>query len=250
MTISERRGRQPNVLGGASMFLRAILLTACLAACLPLTAAAEFPEKQLPLAFQFRAASEKDPDKAPPPFFRVFPGGKDKYGNDASGTLSTIKLARGESKLYEAEDAKAGLIVLLRRLVLVPLADGDYLAVLEGEFNAVQTRLPKQTMEQLLEGHTTDLIFESATTKGIRPIAYKVEASTRLRAVIRDGSLVVFGGEGGASITHYGLRRSTTYESAPVSLGPDDGTKPVYIGRAVKPTLKSNGSVATLPIIN
>lgn len=208
------------------------------------------PDKQPPLAFTFSLPAEKAGDAEKIPFFRVFPGGKDKNGNDASSPLSTLKFARGESKLYNAEDDQPGLIVVLRRLVLAPLADGDYRAILEGEFNAVQTRLPKEAMLRLLAGETTDLVFTSETKKGIRPVAYKVEATTRLRAALRDGALVCYGGEGRATITHYGLRRASTYESPPVSLGPEDNKKPVYIGHPVKPALKSDGSLETLPIIN
>jgi len=214
------------------------------------TPAEPAPDKEAPLAFMFSLPEEKEGEAAKIPFFRVFPGGKDKNGKDASSTLATLKLARGESKLYTAEDAKPGLIVLLRRLVLMPLPDGDYRAILEGEFNAVETRLPKTTMERLLAGEETDLIFESETQKGIRPLAFKVEATTKLRAALHMGVLICYGGEGRATITHYGLLRAHTYESPPVSLGPEDDTKPVYIGRPVKPTLKSDGSPETLPIIN
>jgi hypothetical protein len=219
------------------------LVTAAVRAETPLS-------NQAPLAFKFSLPVEKAEDAEKIPFFRVFPGGKDKDGKDASSPLSTLKFARGESKLYQTEDIQPGLIVVLRRLVLVPLGDGDYRAILEGEFNAVQARLPKETMERLLSGETTDLVFTSETKKGIRPIAYKVEATTRLRAALRDGALVCYGGEGGATITHYGLRRASTYESSPVSLGPEGNTKPVYVGRPVKPAIKSDGSPETLPIIN
>jgi hypothetical protein len=233
------------------MTFRASHLAVCLALLAPMAMSAEpAPDKEAPLAFQFSLPEEKEGEAAKIPFFRVFPGGRDKNGKDASSTLSTLKLARGESKLYAAEDAKPGLIVLLRRLVLVPLRDGDYQAILEGEFNAVQTRLPKATMERLLAGETTNLVFESETRKGVRPLAFKVEATTKLRAALRDGVLLCYGGEGGATITHYGLLRAHTFESPPVSLGPENNTGPVYIGHPVKPVLKSDGSPETLPIIN
>lgn len=233
------------------MITRASQIAVCLSLLAPIAVRAERPlDAEAPLAFKFSMPVEKAGDAEKIPFFRVFPGGKDKDGKDASSPLSTLKFARGESKLYQAEDGQPGLIVVLRRLVLVPLAGGDYRAILEGEFNAVETGLPKETMARLLAGKTTDLVFASETKKGIRPVAFKVEATTRLRAAIRDGALVCYGGEGCATITHYGLRRATTYESPPVSLGPQDNTKPVYIGRPVKPALKSDGSPETLPVIN
>src|SRR5437762_10948005 len=74
-------------------------------------------EKPSILVFSFTHA---DPEKAkaePFPFFRVFPGGKDKNGADASRTLSTLKSARGHSLLFKEEDAKPGLIVVLRRIL-------------------------------------------------------------------------------------------------------------------------------------
>jgi hypothetical protein len=232
------------------MIVRVSHIAACLAILTPLVGQAESPDKQPTLAFEFSLPVAKEGEAEKIPFFRVFPGGKDKDGKDASAVLSTLKFARGESKLYPAEDARPGLIVVLRRLLLVPLADGDYRAILEGEFNAVHTRLPKETMDRLLAGETTDLVLASQTRKGIRPVAYKVEATTKLRAALRDGALVCYGGEGGTTITHYGLRRTTTYVSPPVSLGAKDNTQPVYIGHPVKPALKSDGSPETLPVIN
>lgn len=229
---------------------RSFFIAVPLALLLTLAVRAETPLNKQALAFKFSLPLEKEGDAETIPFFRVFPGGKDKNGNDASSPLSTLKFARGRSQLYQAEDEKPGLIVLLRRLVLVPLADGDYRAILEGEFNAVQTRLPKATMDRLLAGETTDLIFESTTSKGIRPISFKVDATTRLRAALRDGALECYGGVGGATITHYGLRRSTSYESPPVSLGAEENQRPVYVGHPDKPTLRRDGSPETLPIIN
>jgi len=201
------------------------------------------------LAFRF-TLDEKDTETTKLPFFRVFPDGKDKQGRDASSSLATLKLARGESKLYKAEDAKPGLIVVLRRIVLVPLPSGDYRAILEGEFNAVQTRIAKDTMDKLLAGETTDLVIHSETTKGIRPVAFKVSASTRLRVAIKNDRMLCYGVEGGTTITHYGLLRDSTYESEPVSLEPEKDSQPVFIGLSVPPVVKADGSPETLPILN
>jgi hypothetical protein len=93
------------------------------------------------LAFEFSSAKPGGEPGEKFPYFRVFPGGKDKNKQDASGSLNTLKFARGESKLYKDEDAKPGLIVVLRRILFVPLPSGDYKAILEGEYNAVQTRV-------------------------------------------------------------------------------------------------------------
>ncbi len=212
--------------------------------------AADSPAKKPEvLAFTF---SHADPDKAktePFPYFRVFPGGKDKKGVDASGTLSTLKAARGESKLYQAEDAKPGLIVVLRRIVFIPQPGGDYQAVFEGEFNAVKLDVPKRTMDKLLRGDTTELLFESETTKGIRPLAFTIKPKTTLRVALRDGKLVILGGKGESTIVHYGLLGTFTYESDPIELAPEENTKPIYIGASTKPKLK-NGQPETLPVLN
>jgi hypothetical protein len=212
-------------------------------------AVAEPPEDSAPLAFAFSLPGDEIPEARKLPFFRVFPGGKDKQGKDASGALGTIKLARGQSKLYPAEDAKAGLIVVLRRILFVPLADGDYNALLEGEFNAVQSLVSKKTMDRLRAGERTELVFASDITKGFRPVSFRIQATTRLQAQLRDGDLLFYEGRGDTTITHNGLRRSTAYESTPVLLKPEEG-RPLYIGRSVKPILKSDGSPETLPVIN
>src|SRR5947207_10952452 len=84
-------------------------------AALSVAAVEPMPEKQAVLAFAFEATGQAKGEQPKPPFFRVFPGGKDAKGRDASGTLKTLKLARGASKLYPQEDEKPGLIVVLRR---------------------------------------------------------------------------------------------------------------------------------------
>lgn len=213
------------------------------------TAQAEAPKSEA-LAFEFTYAEADKAKAGQIPFFRVFPGGKDTAGNDASRSLGTLKSARGTSKLYRDEDIKPGLIVLLRRVVFLPLATGDYKAILEGEFNAVQTVLKKETMAKLLAGETTDLVFESEATKGVRPVAFTIKAKTTMRAALQDGSLNIFGGEGASTITHYALLGKYVYESAPVALGPLDNLAPVYIGRPSKPKLKASGEPETLPVIN
>jgi hypothetical protein len=208
-------------------------------------AAERLPE---PLAFEFSYA---DPAKGDGyPYFRAFDGGKDRDGQDASGALSTLKFARGASKLYPREDAEPGMIVVLRRIVMVPRSDGHYTAILEGEYNAVQSVIRRETIEKLLSGEVTDLVFTSDTTKGIRPVAYRVQAQTRFRAQLRDGNLHFYGGEGRSVITHYGLRREHVFESEAVPLGDVQNTKPVYIGKNVKPTIDRYGRPETLPVIN
>ena len=211
---------------------------------------AETRVKQETLAFEFTYADPEIAKTGKIPFFRVFPDGKDTAGKDASGTLGTLKSARGESKLYKDEDAKPGLIVLLRRVVFVPQAGGDFKAFLEGEFNAVHTIGTKETMAKLLAGETTDLVFASEATKGIRPLAFTIKAKTTMRATLKDGTLQVFGGEGASTITHYALLGNYVYESDPVALGPIESAEPVYIGRPGKLKFKSTGEPETLPVIN
>jgi hypothetical protein len=222
-------------------------LAAALLFCMTSTASAE---EAAPLAFHFSYASKEAAAAMKPPFFRVFPGGMDKDGKDASGSLGTLKVARGESRLYKEEDAKAGLIVVLRRILFVPRADGDYKAILEGEFNAVQTIVKKETIQQLLAGETTDLVFESDTTKGFRPVGFNIKATTRFRAALKNGDLVFYGGEGESTITHYGLRGTFTYVSDTIDLGDADQGEAIYIGKAVKPRLAKSGEPETLPLLN
>ena len=223
-------------------------------ACVVLTgfdAAAETPvNTKAPMAFEFSYAEPAPGEEGKYPYFRAFPGGKDKLGNDASRALGTLKFARGQSRLYTKEDAEPGMIVVLRRILFVPLPSGDYEAILEGEYNAVRTLVRKQVIDKLLSGEVTDLVFVSDISKGIRPVAYNVRARTHFRAAMRDGDLHFYGGEGGSAVTHFGLRSTTTYESDPVPLGSPQNTKPVYIGRFVQPKLQSNGRPETLPIIN
>lgn len=202
-----------------------------------------------PIAFEFSYAN-KDRDGEGLPYFLAFPNGKDKDGRDASKALSTLKFARGKSRLYPEQDAQPGMMVVLRRIVLVPRPDGDYTAILEGEFNAVQTVLKQKVVNRLLSGEVTDLVFESDTTKGVRPVAFRVEAKTRFRAALKDGELHFYGGEGGSRITHYGLAGTYVYESEPVPLGDENNREPIYIGKAMKPALKRNGEPETLPVIN
>ncbi len=203
-----------------------------------------------PMAFEFAYAEPAPGQDGKYPYFRAFPGGKDKSGQDASRTLATLKFARGASKLYTEEDAQPGMIVVLRRIIFVPLRNGDYEAILEGEFNAVRTLVKKETIDKLLAGELTDLVFVSDITKGIRPVAFNVRAKTYFRAAMRGGDLHFYGGEGGSAVTHYGLTGSTTYESDPVPLGSPENTKPIYIGKFVKPRLHRDGRPETLPIIN
>jgi hypothetical protein len=180
----------------------------------------------------------------------VFPDGKDKHGVNAEGSLGTLKAARGQSQLYKAEDAKPGLIVVLRRIVFIPQASGDYLAVFEGEFNAVKLVVAKATMDKLLRGETTELLFASETTKGIRPVGFTIKPKTTLRMALREGNLVILGGKGESTIIHYGLTGTFTYESDAIELAPATNTRPVYIGVATKPEVKKNGEVETLPVLN
>jgi hypothetical protein len=105
-------------------------------------------------------------------------------------------------------------------------------------------------MDKLLSGQTTDLVIESDTTKGIRPLGFNVKAKTRFRAALRDGNLLFYGGERGSTVTHYALTGDYVYESDPVPLGDDDNTEPVYIGQRVKPEFNRDGSLVTLPLIN
>lgn len=207
-------------------------------------------EKKSVLAFTFTHA---DPEKAriePFPFFRVFPGGKDKAGVDATSSLSTLKAARGSSKLYKEEDAKPGLIVVLRRILFIPLPAGDYRAVFEGEFNAVQTTVKEATVKKLLGGESTDILFDGETTKGIRPFAFTVKPKTTLRMALKDGKLMLYGGEGASTIIHYGLTGTFTFESDVVKLGPDENTDPIFIGKPSEPELKADGEPVTLEVIN
>src|SRR6187401_202052 len=89
-------------------------------------ASAVAAEKNAVLAFTFTHADVEKAKVEPFPYFRIFPDGKDKNGEDASSTLSTLKVARGQSVLFKEEDAKPGLIVVLRRILFIPLASGDY----------------------------------------------------------------------------------------------------------------------------
>lgn len=237
--------------------MRTFLLLLCLWSAAQLHAADPLFDGKTPRAFAFETIEANDNEKKGAgdgvrtlPFFRAFPAGKDKTGEDVSGTLGTLKFARGKSKLYPADDALPGLIVVLRRIVMIPTKNGDYEAILEGEYNAVRTPIAKDQIDKLQSGELTELKFASDTTKGIRPAAFRIQASTILRAAIRNGNLLAYGGSGDVTITHYGLRRTSVYVSEPIAFGPETNRVPIYLGRAVEPVVKSNGKVETLPIIN
>jgi hypothetical protein len=211
------------------------------------TAAAEM---NAVLAFTITHADAGKAKVEPFPFFRIFPEGKDKNGEDASRTLSTLKAARGQSALFKEEDAKPGLIVVLRRILFVPLASGDYRAVFEGEFNSVQTTLKKVMVDGLLKGDTTEIVFAGETTKGLRPLAFTIKPKTTIRMALKDGRLLLYGADGEGTIIHYGLTGTFTYESDKVKIEPVDKASPVYIGKPTPPELKENGEPETLPVIN
>jgi hypothetical protein len=229
---------------------RALFLYLLATAALSLRPTRARAEAPAPLVYSFSYASDELAKLQKPPYFRVFPGGLDKDGKDASSSLGTLKAARGESKLYKQEDVKAGLIVVLRRVLFVPRADGDYKAILEGEYNAVQTIVKKETMEKLQRGEATDLVFESDTTKGVRPLGFRIQATTRFRAALKDGHLLFYGGSGESTITHYGLTGTFTYISDTIDLGDSDQGEVIYIGKPVKPKLARSGDPETLPLLN
>jgi hypothetical protein len=210
----------------------------------------EPPAKKTVLAFTFTHSDAEKAKVEPFPFFRVFPGGKDKNGADASGTLATLKSARGHSLLFKEEDAKPGLIVVLRRILFIPLSSDDYRVVFEGEFNAVETTVKQATMKKLLAGEITEIIFAGETTKGIRPLAFTIKPKTTLRVALKEGQLLLYGGQGESTIIHYGFTGTFTYESDIVKLGPEDNKSPVYLGKSTEPKLDSDGEPETLPVIN
>jgi hypothetical protein len=224
--------------------MTALLLVAAAAA------SAEAAEKSSVLAFTIAHADAAKAKVEPYPFFRIFPDGKDKNGENASGTLSTLKAARGQSVLFKEEDAKPGLIVVLRRILFVPLASGDYRAVFEGEFNAVQTIVKKATIDKLLGGDMTEIVFAGETTKGIRPLAFTIKPKTTLRMAFKEGRLLLYGADGEGTIIHYGLTGTFTYESDKIKIEPTDKESPVYIGKPTPPELKDDGEPETLPVIN
>jgi hypothetical protein len=227
-----------------SQLVTAILVFASAAASVTAT------EKNAVLAFTFTHADAEKAKVDPFPFFRIFPEGKDKSGADASRSLSTLKAARGQSELFKEEDAKPGLIVVLRRILFIPLEGGDFRAVFEGEFNAVQTTVKKATMDKLLGGHTTEVVFTGETTKGLRPIAFTIKPKTTLRMSLKDGRLLLYGVDGESTIIHYGLTGTFTYESDKVKVEPADKESPLYIGKPTPPDLKDDGDPETLPVIN
>ncbi len=228
---------------------RSPLTTAVL--LIALTAAdAAVAEKPAILAFTFTHTNPEKVKAEPFPYFRVFPGGKDKNGTDATSTLSTLKSARGQSMLFKEEDAKPGLIVVLRRILFIPLPNDDYRAVFEGEFNAVQTIVKQTTMKKLLGGEVTEILFAGETTKGFRPLAFTIKPKTTLRMALKDGKLLLYGGQGESTIIHHGLTRTFTYESDVVELGPEDNQRPLYLGKPTEPKLNRNGEPETLPVIN
>jgi len=215
-----------------------------------LAVGADPPPKKPVLAFTF---SHSDPAKAkvePFPYFRVFPGGKDKDGVDASRTLSTLKSARGQSVLYKEEDAKPGLIVVLRRMLFIPLETGDYRAVFEGEFNAVQSTIKQADMKKLLSGDVTEILFASETDRGVRPFAFTIKPKTTFRLALKEDRLLLYGVESESTIIHYGLTRTFTYESDKIKVERANDHSPVYIGKPTPPDLKDNGEPETLPVLN
>jgi len=211
---------------------------------------AEPPIKKTVLAFTFTHADPVKAQAEPFPYFRVFPGGKDKDGADASRTLSTLKSARGQSVLFKEEDAKPGLIVVLRRILFIPLPNDDCRAVFEGEFNAVETTVKQATMKKLLDGEVTEILFACETTKGVRPLAFTIKPKTTLRVALKDGQLLLYGGQGESTIVHYGFTGTFSYESNIVKLGSEDNKSPVYLGKPTEPKLDSDGEPETLPVIN
>lgn len=213
-------------------------------------ASAAAAEKSAVLAFTFAHVDEEKAKVEPFPFFRIFPEGKDKSGADASSSLSALKAARGQSTLFKEEDAKPGLIVVLRRILFIPLDSGDLRAVFEGEFNAVQTTVKKATMDKLLDGHTSEIVFAGETTKGLRPLAFTVKPKTTFRLAIKEGQLLLYGVDGESTIVHYGLTGTFTYESDKVKVEPAKKEMPVYTGRPTPPELKADGEPETLPVIN
>ena len=213
-------------------------------------ASAVAAEKNAVLAFTFTHADVEKAKVEPFPYFRIFPDGKDKNGEDASSTLSTLKAARGQSVLFKEEDAKPGLIVVLRRILFIPLASGDYRAVFEGEYNAVQTIVKKATLDKLLGGHTTEIAFAGETTKGLRPLAFTVKPKTTFRMALKEGRLLLYGVDGEGTIIHYGLTGTFTYESDKIKIEPANKESPVYIGNPTPPELKRDGDPETLPVIN
>jgi hypothetical protein len=223
----------------------AILLFSSLA---PNSSAAD--DKKTVLAFTFSHADAEKAKAEPFPYFRVFPEGKDKEGADASRTLSTLKSARGRSVLFTEEDAKPGLIVVLRRILFIPLEGGDYRGVFEGEFNAVQTTIKQTSMEKLLRGEVTEILFAGETTKGIRPLAFTIKPKTTFRLALKEGQLLLYGVDGESTIIHYGLTGTFKYESDKVKVEPADKVSPVYIGKPTTPELNRNGEPETLPVIN
>jgi hypothetical protein len=227
-----------------------VALTSWAALVLFLGAAEPTVEKRAPQAFRFAIPNADLTDSGKLPFFRVFPGGKDRNDLDATSSLDSLKFARGESKLYREEDKKPGLIVVLRRVVFMPLPDRDYKAILEGEFNAVETLVKEETMRKLLGGERTEVVFDADTTKGIRPLAFRVKAKTKLDVALREGKLLIYGGEGNSSVTHFALTGDFSYESEPIAFGPAEDSKPIYAGWPVKPVIKSDGTCESLPIVN
>jgi hypothetical protein len=172
-----------------------------------------------------------------PPYFTVFPGGKDRLGADVSSHLGTLKWARGKSKLYPAEDQKPGLIAVLRSLSFLPDESGkSYDAVFEGEFNAIRIHVKKEEMESLLAGKPTKLTFRSQTTKGFG-VRYRVEATTGLQVRLDGKRLVVDEAEGNCTITHISL----TGKESPFRSEPADVPTPI-VGRP--------GAAKGLPVLD
>jgi hypothetical protein len=67
---------------------------------------------------------------------------------------------------------------------------------------------------------------------------------------LKDGKLLLYGGQGESTIVHYGLTGTFTYESEMVKWGPDGNTEPIFVGKPTEPELKGDGEPVTLEIIN
>ncbi len=144
------------------------------------------------------------------PFLQIFPDADNLEAGEAE-VLSDVKSGRGKSKLYPAEDARPGLIVVFRSLAFMPTESGeDYEAIFEGEFNAVKFKVPRKDMEALFAGETIDLSIKSTTRRGFVVVAYTVESETELRMRLEGEDLLIFRACGKTTMKKEGIRKSTT----------------------------------------
>ncbi len=218
----------------------------CLSLVFAVSAFAQSPSVEAPaykwgddLSFQILAAETQKP-----PFLRVFPGGKTK-DKETVELLGTLKWGRGKSVLFPQEDAKAGLMVVFRTLALLPDATGkEYDAILEGEFNAVKVRVPRDQVESLLSGEPTALKLTSTTSKRILAITITVETDTEFLVRLEGERLYIDRITGGCTITRDNSLsgESDEYISAPVVQEKKKGDPQLYIGKP--------GPLAKLPIIS